>query len=188
MTVTGATGLGAVAAALMFGGCGGTPQDMLAMKIELTALKQELEYLRQQTEDLDPRVSAAEQMAHQVIDERDAPFRLDCARQAPGVLPTRLAGLTVVCEDALAYPGGYRIRLKLGNPTSARLDGVRLTFYAGDGASRGRSHKRLYHEAPVTLRPGAWTSLEIDFAGLDEVSARDLAVRGDIATMTLARQ
>jgi len=178
----------AVAAALMLIGCsgGGPDVDVLAMKIELNALKQELEYVRLQTEDLEPRVSSAERMAIQVLDDRDAPLRLDCARHAPAALPTRLAALTVICEDTLQSADGVRIRLKLGNPTSARLDGVKLTFYAGEGAARGRSDKRLYHEAQVSLAPGSWTSLDVDFAGLEERAASDLAVRAEIGLMALA--
>ena len=74
---------GAITVALALGGCGNGAQDALALKIELTALKQELEFVRSQTEDLDPRVRLAEQMAMQVFDERDAPVRLDCAHRRP---------------------------------------------------------------------------------------------------------
>ena len=186
MATHSARNLGAVAAALMLAGCSGGGPDVLAMKIELNALKQELEYVRQQTEDLEPRVSTAEQLAIQVLDDRDAPLRLDCLRHAPAALPTRLAVLTVICEDTLTSADGVRIRLKLGNPTAARVDGVKLTFYAGEGAARGRSDKRLYHEAQVSLPPGSWTSLDVDFADLDERAAHDLALRADIGLIALA--
>jgi hypothetical protein len=172
--------------ALVLGGCAGGSPDLLAMKIELNALKQELEYLRQQTEDLDPRVRSAEAMALTVYDQREAPFRLDCEHATPNALPTRLASLAAVCEESRAVPGGVRVRLKLGNPTSARIEGVRLTFYAGNGAERGRSEKRLYHEANVTLPPGSWTALSIDLAGVDESAVRDLALRADVAAIALA--
>ena len=54
--------------------------------------------VRQQTEELDPRVRSAEQMAMQVFDERDAPVRLDCAERSPAALLTRLAALTAICD------------------------------------------------------------------------------------------
>jgi hypothetical protein len=178
-----------VALAPALGGCGSGSDDradVLALKIEVGALKQELEYLRVQTEELDPRVRSAEQMALTVLDEREAPFRLDCEHGRPGALPTRLAYLAAVCEDARPLAGGVRVLLKVGNPTSARLDGLRLTFYAGDGAARGRSEKRLYHEAAVSLNPGAWTVLAIDLAGVDQSTARNLAVRADVGMIALA--
>jgi hypothetical protein len=178
--------IGAMTIALGLCGCGNGAQDALALKIELTALKQELEYVRLQTEDLQPRVRVAEQMAMQVFDERDAPVRLDCAHHSPAVLSTRAASVTAVCEEAVRHAGGYRIRLKLGNPMSAHLDGLTLTFYAGEDASRGRSDRRLYHEARVALAPGAWKTVDVDFAGLDEESVRELAVRANAATIALA--
>lgn len=187
MKINPALNIGAMAMALMLGGCGNGAQDVLALKIELNALKQELEYVRQQTEDLDPRVQSAEQMAMQVFDERDAPVRLDCARQSPAVLPTRVASVAVVCEEAVRTAGGYRLRLKLGNPMSAHLDGLALTFYAGEDAVRGRSDKRLHHEANLALAPGAWKAVDVDFDGLDGESVRDLAVRASVATVALAR-
>jgi hypothetical protein len=188
MTIKHAADCAVFAAALVLAGCGGPPSEVLAMKMELHALKQELEFIRQQAEDLDPRVSAAEQMAVQVLEERDAPLRLDCTQRVPGVLPTRLAGLGVICEEAVANQDGLRIRLKLGNPTSARLEGLKLTLYAGDGASRGRSDKRLYVETGVSLPPGAWTSLDVAFPGIDATAVRDLAVRGEVSMLALARK
>jgi hypothetical protein len=52
-----------LASVLISAGCAKQTPDLVAMKIEVNALKQELEYLRQQTEELDPRVRSAEQMA-----------------------------------------------------------------------------------------------------------------------------
>lgn len=186
MTINEAGTVGAMTTALMLGGCSNGTQDVLALKIELNALKHELEFVRQQTEDLDPRVRSAEQMAMQVFDEREAPVRLDCAQHAPAVLSTRAAMISAVCEDAVRHAGGYTIRLRLGNPMSAHLDGLTLTFYAGEDAARGRSDKRLFHEAKGALAPGAWTTVDVDFAGLDEESVRELAVRANVATIALA--
>lgn len=175
------------AATLTLAGCSQGSGDMLAMKIELNALKQELEYVRQQAEELDPRLRTAEQMALQMIAERAAPARLDCAEHVPGIVTARLATLTTVCEGAEPSGDGYRIRLSVGNPTAARIDGVKLTLYAGPGAAQGQSDKRLYHEALVSLPPGGWGSIDVDFAGLDALSARELALRADVASIVLAR-
>ena len=174
------------AAALVLSGCGGGAQDALALKIELNALKQELEFVRLQTEDLDPRVRLAEQMAMQVFDERDAPVRLDCTHLSPAVLFTRLASITAVCEEAVGYAGGYRLRLRLGNPMSARIDGLTLTFYAGEDAGRGRSARRLHHDANLSLPPGEWRRIDVDFEGLDRESVRDLAAKANVAAIALA--
>lgn len=182
-----ARGFAAISAALLAGGCGnGAQDDALALKIELNALKRELEYVRQQIEELDPRVQSAEDMAMQLFDEREAPLRLDCVRHTPGVLAARLASLTVICEGTAPSPGGHRIRLMLGNPSPARLDRIALTFYAGDGAARGRSDKRFHHEATASLAPGAWTSLEVELKGLDAGPANELALRGNVTTLALA--
>lgn len=178
--------VGAMTTALVLGGCGNGAQDTLALKIELTALKQELEFVRLQTEDLDPRVRLAEQMAMQVFDERDAPVSLDCARQSPAVLYTRLASISAICEEAVAHAGGYRLRLRLGNPMSARIDGLSLTFYAGEDAERGRSARRLHNDASLSLRPGEWKRIDVDFEGLDRESVRDLAVKANVAAIALA--
>ena len=180
--------LGLGASVLMLAGCGGERPELVALKIELHALKQELEFLRQQTEELDPRVRLAEQMALQTIDERDAPFRLDCVNHRPGVLGTRLATLTTVCEEVINRPGGYTIRMKIGNPTSGHLDGLRLTFYAGDGAERGRSEARIYHEASTSLPSGTWRSIEVDLAGVTPASLPELAVRAQIDHIVLGQR
>jgi hypothetical protein len=186
MKINPAGKIGALATAVVLGGCGNGAQDALALKIELTALKQELEFVRLQTEDLDPRVRLAEQMAMQVFDERDAPVRLDCAHLSPAVLFTRLASVTAVCEDAVGYPGGYRLRLRLGNPMPARIDGLTLTFYAGEDAGRGLSARRHHHDASLSLPPGEWKTVDVDFEGLDRESVRDLAVKANVAAIALA--
>lgn len=177
----------AAAAAFTLAGCSQEAPEVLAMRVELNALKAELEYVRQQAEELDPRVRTAEQMAMQTIAERAAPLRLDCADRAPGVVTARLAALATVCDGAEPSADGYRIRLRLGNPTPAQIDGVKLTLYAGDGAAEGHSDRRVYHEAPVSLAPGAWAAVDVDFAGLDAASARNLALRADVASIVLAR-
>ena len=176
-----------LAAALATTGCGEGSPELVAMKIELNALKQEMEYLRLQTEDLDPRVRNAEQMALQVLDEREAPLLLDCVEHRPGIVLTRLAPITAVCEGVVRTADGYRLRLKLGNPTSARFDGVRLTLYAGEGAAHGRSDTRMNFEARAALPPGEWTTLEVDLAGVPERATSDLALRAQIYTIALAR-
>jgi hypothetical protein len=177
----------AAAAACTLAGCSQQAPEVVAMKIELNALKAELEYVRQQAEELDPRVRTAEQMALQVFAERAAPLRLDCAEHAPGVVTSRLAALATVCDAAEPSADGYRIRLRLGNPMAAQIDGVKLTLYAGEGAAQGRSDRRVYHEAAVSLAPGAWTAVDVEFAGLDAASARNLALRADVASIVLAR-
>ena len=174
-----------VTAAALLAGCG-NDQDLLAMKIELHALKQELEYVRQHTEDLEPRVQSTEQMALQAFDEREGPARLDCLHGSDGVLPTRLASLTARCEGAVALGGGHRIRLRIGNPTFARLDGLSLTFFAGEGAARGRSMKRLHYAATMGLPPGTSQSIDVDFDGIDADDLRELAVRANVGTIAVA--
>jgi hypothetical protein len=188
MTIRQAATVGWMTAALAFAGCGNGAQDLLALKIELNALKQELEFVRQHAEELDPRVDAAEQMALQVFDALEAPARLDCEHRAPTVLDARVAILTAVCDEAVAYDGGYRIRLRIGNPMPARLDGVALTLYAGEDAARGRSAQRTHREVRVALPPGAWQAVDVDFDGIDRDAVRELAVRARVATVALARK
>jgi hypothetical protein len=177
-----------LAGALALGGCTNGAADVLALKIELNALKHELEFVRQQAEDLDPRVRTAEQMALQVFDERDAPVRLDCSRHSTVILPARVGSITAVCEEAIEYAGGYRLRLKVGNPMSAHLGGVALTIYAGEDAARGRSDRRLHIESNFALAPGVWKTMDVDFGGLDADAVRDLAVRATVASLVLARK
>jgi hypothetical protein len=174
-----------LASLLTLAGCAKQAPELVAMKVELNALKQEFEYLRQQTEELDPRVRSAETMALQVLDERDAPLRLDCVTHRPGVLPTRLAPITAVCEEVRGHSSGYTVKLKVGNPTSARLDGVHLTLYAGEGAAQGRSDTRLHYDASTSLPPGVWRAVEIELPKLPEAATGDLAVRAQIERITL---
>lgn len=175
------------AVALLLGACGRGDQEVLAMKMELHALKHELDYVRQQTEDLDPRVRAAEQLAMQAIDERDAPLALDCAGHRPGMLVTRLATLTAICDSIESTAAGVRVKLKLGNPTSGRIEGLRLTFYAGEGAAHGRSELRVSHQISTALAPGTWKPLEVDLAGTPGGVA-EFALRAQVDTIALAQQ
>jgi hypothetical protein len=175
-------------AALMLSACNAEPQDLVAMKIELHAIKQEMEYLRQQTEELDPRVRSAEQMALQVMDERAAPSRLDCIDHKPGILVTPVATLTTVCEAAVPYADGIRIKLRLGNPTAGRIDGLKLTFYAGDGASQGRSDMRRYYEDTTSVPPGSWKLVDVDLYKISEAALRELALRAQIDTIALVQK
>lgn len=175
-------------ALLPLAGCSESKPDVLAMKIELNALKHELEYLRQETEDLDPRVRLAEQVALQVMDERDAPFRLDCIRRNPGLVATRVATLTTRCEEVHRTPVGYRLKLNLGNPTSAWLNGMRVTLYAGSGAYAGRSERRMYLESAASLPPGGSTPVILEVAGLDDEAIAELALRVQIKEIELAQK
>ena len=94
--------------------------------------------------------------------------------------------LAAVCESTVAYTGGQRIRLRIGNPMAARLDRLALTVYAGDGAAHGRSAKRLYRELALALAPGEWQSVDIDFDGIDAHDLRELAVRASVGHAALA--
>ena len=177
-----------VAILLALSGCADRTPDLSAVKMELAALRQEMEYIRYQTEELDPRVSNSEQMALQVINDHESPSRLDCVEHKAGIVVTRIATLPAICDSTLDYPGGHRIRLKLGNPTSGRLEGLRLTVYAGPGAAQGRSALRISYRAVAALLPGSWTPLEIDFPGLDRESVTNLAVRGQVEEIVLGRR
>jgi hypothetical protein len=175
-------------ALLALTGCGDEPSSLVAMRMELSALKQELEYLREQAEELDPRIRNAEEMALQVFDNREAPLRLDCAGHRAGVLQTRLAPITVVCTDLTSTGAGLRVSLKLGNPTSGRLDGVRVTLYLGEGAGRGRADIRSHHETTTSLPSGQWRMLEIDVPGVPDGGSKEIALRAQIDSISLVQR
>lgn len=177
-----------LAAGLVLAGCQQDSEHLVALKIELTALKEELRLLRDQAEDLDPRVSMVETMARQVFEERDGIARLDCARHNTEVLPTQIIALTVNCEEASASAGGYKLRLRVGNPTSARLEGLKLTLYAGEGAAKGLTTLRFFHAVPTGLAPGSWTSVEVNLPIQSEEMLVDLAVRAQVDQMTMAQK
>lgn len=161
------------------------PADLTAMKIELTALKREFEYLRDQTEELDPRVRFSEQLALQAIDDREAPSPLDCLTGHLTLMSTRLTALPTVCEGVKKVPNGYRLRLKVGNPTAARIEGLRITVYAGQGAVRGMSEKRTFSEQSVSMAAGAWTPLDIDFFGMEQAELNEMSIRTQIDRIAL---
>jgi hypothetical protein len=174
------------AALAMLAGCKPQqPIDLMAIRLELTALKQEFEFLREQTEELDPRVRFSEQLALQAISDRDAPSRLDCVAGTIALVSTRLTALPATCDAATPIPGGYRLRLKVGNPTAARIEGLQITLYAGPGATRGRSDKRMFTERSVTLAAGAWTIIEVDFVGLDLTELTEVAIRTQVDRVAL---
>lgn len=182
------TGTFLIAAGLALAGCRQDPEHLVALRIELTALKTELRLLRDQAEDLDPRMTTVETMAQQVFDQRDGIVRLDCARRSTEVLPTQFATLTVNCEDASTSADGYRLRLRIGNPTSARLDGLKLTIYAGEGAAKGLSALRVFQAVPTGLPPGSWTSVDVELPFRGAELSQGLAVRAQIDHMTMAQR
>lgn len=161
------------------------PADLTAIKLELTALKQEFEFLRDQTEELDPRVRLSEQMALQAIDDREAPSRLDCVKRTVALVPTRLIALPATCDEATKIASGYRLRLKVGNPSAARIEGLQMTLYAGPGASRGRSDKRMFMERSLSLAAGTWTTFEIDFVGIGPAEVNEMAIRTQVERIAL---
>jgi hypothetical protein len=172
--------------AALLSACGDRKPDLVAMRIELTALKQELELIRQHAEEFEPRLRSAEEFALKFFDERAAAVRLDCLGQKVSVMPTSLATLSIVCEDTRATVGGQRLRLRLGNPTSARLDRLGLTFY---GASeRGQSDHRVHVELATQLPPGSWTRVDVDVPGLGEGDLAELAIRAQVGAMILAQK
>lgn len=87
------------------------------------------------------------------------------------LLATDLGRVAVAIADVQPFANGSRVSLDFGNPTSARLTGMKARIEYGANDSRGvpvvgGNVQSLAFTAPEPLPPGAWRQYQVDLPGV----------------------
>jgi len=109
-------------------------------------------------------------------------------------IDTSSGKLLIAFDDTVQFVDGYRIKFRLGNPSSATLSGIKVVFKYGvaapspiggdlDNWSKGLKTKELTFTE--SLQPGAWTKLEavIAPAKTEELGYVSLRIQADTAAL-----
>lgn len=152
-----------VAFALLLAGCGQGPT--VESEAKLTEAIEKIEALRGQVEVLEIKVKTQEM------------FRLleNVAYLTPGdegysVVRSDMGSMTIALVDIKPYANGSKVTLKLGNPTSATINGLnaKLEWGAVDdkGMPANESAKSRSVKFNETLNAGAWTNAAVVLDGV----------------------
>lgn len=87
-----------------------------------------------------------------------------------GLLQTDLGRIAVTIADVQPFASGSRVLLDFGNPTSARLSGMKARIEWGANDSKGlplaSNAQAMDFAAPDPLPPGAWRQYQVNLAGV----------------------
>lgn len=80
-----------------------------------------------------------------------------------------LGFMTARLEDIKPYANGSKVSIVLGNPSAARINGLKARVEWGsvdkDGTPRNDTGKARQVSFPETLSPGTWTKVEVVLEG-----------------------
>ena len=111
-----------------------------------------------------------------------------------GLLATDLGRIAVAIADVQAYAGGSRVTLDFGNPTSARLTGMKARVEWGANDSHGLpiaggGVQSVPFMAPDPLPAGSWRRYAVDLPGVPPTQLGWVRVSGfDSGTVDLLSQ
>lgn len=87
-----------------------------------------------------------------------------------GVLETDMGRVAVTIAGVEAYASGSRVTLDFGNPTAARLSGMKAKIEWGSNDAKGvpvmNAAQSLSFTAPEPLPPGSWKQYVVDLPGV----------------------
>jgi hypothetical protein len=162
-------------------------QDNTAQIAELQSqLKQHSETIQS----LQVSVAVLEAFQEKAVELPDAYGVIDCTTPAYDLVRTRLAVLTVSCREATKYLDGFKLSLQVGNPSSARLEGLKFIFTptaaVEKGERDGAKPKTITRDVTNSFPPGSWTNVEVALPGLPEPALRGLQVRVEVDRIRMA--
>jgi hypothetical protein len=144
----------------------------------------------------DARLAAIENRLDRIektIGQHDAVI-LKPGQTGYSLLATDLGRVAVAIADVQPYAGGSRVTLDFGNPTSARLTGMkaRIEWGATDAHGLpkvGGNVRSVSFTAAEPLPPGSWRQYKIDLPGVPPAQLGWLRVAGfDSGTVDLLSQ
>jgi len=108
-----------------------------------------------------------------IIKDIDSIAYLTPGLEGYSIVQTDLGRMTVSLEDVQAYANGSRIKLRIGNLTSATVNGANATIEWGSVNDKGTPIYESTKAREVTftqsLRPGAWTTISVVLTGVPPV-------------------
>jgi hypothetical protein len=105
----------------------------------------------------------------------------DCGGAGYDITRTRIGSLVFFCREAKKYLDGTKLYLSVGNPTTASLSNLTLTFEV-----IGRPDFTVERKISTPILPGTWTKLEAAVPGLSEAELGQLMIRAKIDNIGLS--
>lgn len=102
----------------------------------------------------------------QFIREAESVAYLTPGSEGYSVIQMDLGHMTVMLHNVQAYANGTRITLRLGNLTSATINGAKAKLEWGRVDAKGTPDNDNARSREVSLRAGAWTEVNVALEGV----------------------
>lgn len=89
-------------------------------------------------------------------------YRIDAEHKGCGQIQTSFATLLITTDSAEPYLDGYKLKLRVGNPTSMLLSGLTVRGFWPDASKKGLTQRD--YSLTSDLAPGVWSPIEIVMA------------------------
>lgn len=175
-------------------GCGGIANDpnaraeITTLRIEIESLKAQLETERQRGVDSNGRIQALEQRSM-----GEWAYLDPAGGTGYATMHTSLAPLMVSFVGAQPIGDGTRIRIQVGNVTSATFSGVDLTVQynrrvpqdSGDIEKWNSTLRNAEIALTDSIYPGTWNTVAVSLPGIKPDELGYLAVKGKLNVVSL---
>jgi Protein of unknown function (DUF3251) len=170
-------------------GCRGLDADRLAtleqkstdLQTSIEHLEQRLTLLEQESQLHVSRLKALENVTRSI--DLGSVAVVSCQSQGFSYMKTELGTLTMSCINASKYMDGVKVRLRLGNPTSATITHMTVTVepFLAEG-----SPGAVVQDVVTPMRAGAWSIIDIAVPRVSEENLGLLSVKAAIDQISLS--
>jgi hypothetical protein len=150
-----------------------TEEKLSLSRDEYSDLQKQIEFKSAEIGTLDGRTAAMNSVLETFVAEMPSNYRsaeLDATEKAFTRVDSAFGPLFVVCEGAEPYLDGYKVHLKIGNPSSATYKGVSMFISWATAKPEVNKpefvnwsksiHKKLF-EFPDPIQPGDWNKIDV---------------------------
>ena len=175
------------------------PREIDSMRDQIHALQQMVDSQKSQLEalaaDSKSQSDKIDQCNSQLTTLSDRGVNLDPTNKSFVPLKTDEGTLLIACDDSQPYQSGYRLTIKIGNPTTAIFHGgvVHLAFGPAwkpstDYTQWQKTLRSADYPFPQTLEPGVWTNVSLLIAPATADDLTYLKATMDLNSLSLGQR
>ena len=180
--------LGSVVALLTVAGCGGAGEQAKLVALERRVAELEAAHLKASAQIANLRIEA---VLASMSNPEYAWFDPQ-AQKAYQAVKTPVGNVLVVLEKVEPYLDGYKVSFRIGNPSTANLNGLQATVEWGQAAtdSAGATTpptKSVDVKFTDTIRAGAWSLVTANIAPAKAEDIRRIGISPKFDNISLSR-
>ena len=145
-----------------------TRDELKSQKVELSALRDELDRLRSEIASIKQQQSSL--AFNNMLRDFEKVAYLEPGDAGYSPIHFDIGVLTIQMADIKAYANGSKINLKIGNPLSSSINGLKAKLQWGrvndEGGPINETAKSKDFTFTETLRSGAWTTIPVVLDGI----------------------